>query len=238
MHSHIMFLERYAHVSLLRHVSAPLKAGFAVVVLVLCLLLDSIPVSVWVLVSMTAAVTGMGGVKLRDYIRLLGVPLFFIVWSGAALYWASDDGLQALRVSLRAMGAVSAFYFLILTTPVSEMMAVLRRCHVPGLLTTLMYLTYRYIFVLTDVWQNMHMAARSRLGYTDYRTSLRTFGGIGSNLLVLSMKRADDCYRAMESRCYDGDIRFQETERNCRFRDRIFAVCYIGVTLAVWRFCG
>lgn len=238
MYNHMAFMERYAQASLLRHVSAPLKTGFAVTVLLLCLLSDSIPVSVWVLVSMTAAVTGMGGVKLRDYARLLGVPLFFIIWSGAALLWTTGDGWRALEVSLRAMGAVSALYFWILTTTVSEILAVLRRCHMPGLLTALLYLTYRYIFVLTDVWQDMHMAARSRLGYTDYRTSLRTFGGIGSNLLALSLKRADDSYRAMESRCYDGDIRFLETEQTGRFRDRAFAAGYVIVTLALWRLCG
>lgn len=238
MHNHITFMERHAQVSLLRHVSGPLKTGFAATVLLLCLVLGSIPVSVWVLVSMMAAVTGMGGVKLQDYVRLLGIPLFFIAWSGIALLWTSGDGLQALQVSLRAMGAVSALYFLVLTTPVSDILAVMRRCHAPGLLTALLYLTYRYIFVLTDVWQDMHTAAASRLGYTDYRTSLRTFGGIGSNLLALSLKRADDSYRAMESRCYDGDIRFLETGQTCRFRDRAFAVGYVIATLALWRLCG
>lgn len=101
-----------------------------------------------------------------------------------------------------------------------------------------MYLLYRYIFILLRVWQDMHMAARSRLGYVDYKTSLHTFGAVGGNLLAASMKRADQCYTAMESRCFAGEIRFLEEHKKCSLWQWAFGVVYLAGVAAVRRLWG
>lgn len=233
-----MGMEHYAYVSPLRHKNACLKTTFGITVLVCGLAMDSIAVSLWIMVSMMGISVIWGKVRLYDYIRFLAMPLFFILFGGGALFFATEDMWLVLLVTLRAVGAVSAFYFLTLSTPVGELMAVLRKCHVPPVLIGLMYLLYRDIFVLTGVWQSMFTAAQSRLGYADYRTSLRTFGGIGSNLLLLSWKRADDCYHAMEARGYEGTICFLERRQSCRWYDVLAAAGYIAVMAAIRRFCG
>jgi cobalt/nickel transport system permease protein len=231
-------MEQYAYASGLRNSNAAFKTGFSMAVLLLCIILDRMPVSAFVILSMLALSVGAGKVSLADYIRLLFIPLFFILFGGIALIFTTGDLRQAAEVTMRALGAVSAFYFLILSTPVSEILTVLRKCHVPGILIELMYLVYRFIFVLTDVWRSMNTAAQSRLGYADYRTSLRTFGGIAGNLLVLSMKKADAYYDAMVSRGYEGDLCFLEEEKPCRMREWLGAVCYIGVLVLIRRICG
>lgn len=235
---HAVYMEQYAYASGLRHSNAALKTAFSAAVLVLCLVLDSVPVSVFVILSMMAVTVGAGGVKLRDYISLLAIPLFFIVFGGAALIFTTGDAVQAAEVTLRAIGAVSAFYFLLLSTPVSDILAVLRKCHVPGIMIELMYLIYRFIFVLTDVWNSMNTAAQSRLGYVDYRTSLHTFGRIAGNLLVLSMRRADAFYDAMESRCYAGELCFLEETERCRPYEWAAAVTYLCVLVGIRRLVG
>ncbi len=230
---HHIYMEQYAQASGLRGTNAAFKTAFSMVVLLLCLILDSAAVSAFIILSMLAATVRIGRVRLWDYIRLLGIPLFFMVCSAAALIFTTHDIRQTAEVTLRALGAVSAFYFLILSTPMDELLAVLRKCRLPGLFIELMYLIYRFIFVLTDVWNHMNTAAKARLGYVDYRTSLRTFGGIAGNLLVLSMKRADSFYDAMESRCYGGDIRFLEESRKCRPVEWIVSGVYICVLAGI-----
>lgn len=234
---HTVYMEQYAYASKMRYISASLKTAFSVAVLLLCVILNRVPVSVFIIVSMMAATVGAGSVRLRDYTRLLGIPLFFIVFGGIALIFTTGDIRLAAEVTLRAVGAVSAFYFLILSTPVSEILSVLRKCHLPKLFIELMYLIYRFIFVLTDVWGNMNTAAQARLGYADYRTSLHTFGGIAGNLLVLSMRKADAFYDAMESRCYDGDLCFLEETKKCRLPECAGAVLYICALMVIRRFC-
>lgn len=233
MYKYTHYLEHYAHASPLRHWNASFKAAFSIAVLFLCLWLDSIPVSLWVILSMAAIAVAGAGVKPGEYVRIMGIPLFFLVSGGIGLWFVNGEILQVLHVTLRSLSAVSAFYFLVLSTPVSGIVAILDRCHTPGMLTSLMYLLYRYIFILTETWQDMHAAARSRLGYVDYRTSIRTFGAVGGNLLVVSMQRADQCYNAMESRCFTGEIRFLEEHTKCGLGEWAFAVLYLASVAVV-----
>lgn len=235
---HTVYMEQYAYASNIRGSNASLKTAFSVAVLLLCVAFDSAFVSAFVILSMMAVTVGIGKVRLSDYIRLLGIPLFFIVFGGIALIFTTHDAGRAACVTLRALGGVSAFYFLILSTPVGEILGVLRKCRLPKLFIELMYLIYRFIFVLTDVWNSMNTSARARLGYVDYRTSLRTFGGIAGNLLVLAMRRADAFYNAMESRCYAGDLCFLEESKKCRLHECAGAVLYICAMVGIRRFCG
>lgn len=235
---HNICIEEYAYASGMRQVNAGLKTGFCLTVLLLDLILDSPAVSLFIVITMSAVTVGAGGIKIRDYLRMMRIPAVFIICSGIALLLTTESAGRTAEVTLRALGAVSAFYFLILSTTVSEILMMLRRCHMPKLLAELMYLIYRYIFVLTDVWREMNTAARARLGYVDCRTSLRTFGAVAGNLLVLSMQRANACYDAMESRGYDGELRFLEDEKRGRFRDGVLVLAYIGSLLAVKRIWG
>ena len=47
----------------------------------------------------------------------------------------------------KALGAVSALYMMTLTTPLSEIIAVLRKAHIPKLIIELMNMIYRYILL-------------------------------------------------------------------------------------------
>ena len=89
----------------------------------------------------------------------------------------------------------------------------LRRAHVPYVMTELDVLIYRYLFVLLSAYQDMKDAAASRLGYSGFARSIRTTGAVYGNLLASSFRRARACFDAMESRSCDGEIRFLEREK-------------------------
>ena len=85
---------------------------------------------------------------------------------------------QAVLLFFKAFGAVSCLYALILTTPSHEVIGTLRRCRIPAILTELMSLIYRFIFVLTDVQRQMLTASLARMGNSSLKASNRTFSGI------------------------------------------------------------
>ena len=64
----------------------------------------------------------------------------------------------------RALAAIAAVYFLVLTTPLTEIVGLLRRLRVPALLLELMVLAYRQIHVFSEVAGQMRSAQVSRLG--------------------------------------------------------------------------
>lgn len=116
----------------------------------------------------------------------------------------------------RALGAVGCLYFLSLSTPVPELLDALRRARVPEVVGDLAVLIYRYIFILFATFRSMRDAAASRLGYAGPVRSLRTTGRVYGGLLAHSFQRAQACFDAMESRCYDGGIRFLTREKPVR----------------------
>ena len=144
--------------------------------------------------------------------------------------------LKAGNLVLKALGAVSALYMMTLTTPLSEIIAVLRKAHVPKLIIELMNMIYRYIFIMIDTHSRMKNSAESRLGYCDFKTSCYSFGQVASNLLVVSLKRGNNYYNALEARCYNGDLQFLEEKKQVKAGQVVMAVIFIIILLLIWFF--
>ncbi len=235
-HSHggVLVIDVYARRSRFFEWSPALKTAGCVLLLILCVASPSpwIPL-ILALILALLTVCG-GGIHLHDYLALLSLPAAFLLLSGLALLWdyaLVKDGAAAIPfwngwlvvtaaaqvrarlVMARALGAVSCLYFLSLSTTMPEILSVLRRAHVPSVMTELAVLIYRYLFVLLSVYQSMKDAAASRLGYSGFARSIRTTGAVYGNLLAASFRRAGACFDAMESRCYDGEIRFLERKK-------------------------
>ena len=155
--------------------------------------------------------------------------MFYIYCSKASL-------LKAGNLVLKALGAVSALYMMTLTTPLSEIIAVLRKAHVPKLIIELMNMIYRYIFIMIDTHSRMKNSAESRLGYCDFKTSCYSFGQVASNLLVVSLKRGNNYYNALEARCYNGDLQFLEEKKQVKAGQVVMAVIFIIILLLIWFF--
>ena len=217
-----------AHNGLLS-VSPMVKTVFCVVCLVLCVSAADPAVGVFVAVSMVLIMRLLGKISLHKIFHLLRIPLVFLIVSCVIILleptqeplglWHIPFGrgnLCVTRGSLRhavtlffqAMGAVCCLYALSSSTPVPQLIDVFRRCRVPELVIELMYLIYRYLFLLLEVQQKLTIAASARLGYCGLKRSATTAGRISGTLLASSFRRSSQCYDAMESRCYDGKLRF------------------------------
>lgn len=80
----------------------------------------------------------------------------------------------------------------------------------------------------------MKNSAESRLGYCDFKTSCYSFGQVASNLLVVSLKRGNNYYNALEARCYNGDLQFLEEEKQVKAGQVVMAVIFIIILLLIW----
>jgi cobalt/nickel transport system permease protein len=243
--------------SALSHVSPAFKVAFSILTLIFLLAADKLVISLLVFISMYYLTVFRGRISAHSYLSLLSIPLFFAIitvltialgFSFSALgeyrlhlyffyiYTTKSALWSAFCLLCKIFAAVSCMYFMSLSTPVNEIICVLQQCHLPSLITELMNMIYRFIFILLEVQRKMSISARSRLGYTGTRTSLRTFGSIGSNLFIVSMKKANHYYDALLARCYDGQLRFLTEEKPLEKKLVIYAVLYYIVLTAVWFF--
>lgn len=247
-------IDVFAQTSRLNQVNPTLKLCTVLILMALCVSAQNPVVGSALAVFMLCLTVFVGGLKLRDYIQMLLLPVSFFTLSGFALLfeltaqktgvlsfpifslWLSASESSQLRAALilsRALGAVSCLYFLSLTTPMSSIIGVLRRARCPGIVVSLMYLMYRYIFILLSMHHTMRDAAASRLGFLNYRTSIRTTARLYSGLLANSYRQAGNNFDAMESRCYRGEIRFLERRSNALAAHAATAVILIAATLGL-----
>ena len=233
-HGGVLVIDVYARQSRFFSWNASLKTGGCMILLLLCVLSPSVWPPLFLAAILAALTAFAGGLGFHRYLSLLRMPAAFLLLSGIALLWdysivpagvltvpffhgcltvTAETQAVSRLVMARALGAVSCLYFLSLSTPLPEILAVMRRAQIPSVISELAILIYRYIFVLLSVYRDMKNTASSRLGYGGFRKSLRTTGAVYGNLLAKSFHRAGACFDAMESRCYQGEIRFLEQEK-------------------------
>lgn len=252
-HSHhsgsMLMLDALAVHSGLLGVSPAIKAGFSIAALILCVSAGDIAVGITVAVSMMLLMGFLGNVSFRQILSLLRIPLLFLTVSCGVvlLEWLPEAvGLwylpfgqhflcitpqslpRAATLFFQAMGAVCCLYFLSTSTPMPQLIAVLRRCHVPELIIELMYLIYRYLFVLLDAQHTLTISAASRLGYNGIKRSVSTAGRISGALLASSFRRSRQCFDAMESRGYDGKLLFLTHTPPVRLHHLLAALGYLA----------
>jgi len=253
-HTRFIMIDVFAQSSALGSVNPMLKFWTVLLLIMLCIASRSPVVGIFLGMLSPVLVVGIGGLRLREYIRLLALPLSFLLLSALALLFdvtAERTGVlslhifgvwfcvshtaqvQASLVIARALGAVSCLYLLSLTTPMTEIIGVLRRIRCPEMLSDLMYLIYRYIFILLSMHYTMRDAAKSRLGFANYRTSLRTTAMLYSGLLARSYSQAGRSFDAMESRCYDTGIRFLHRKAAVTVPQAVCAVAIVTTTASL-----
>jgi cobalt/nickel transport system permease protein len=171
-------------------------------------------------VPMLTALLG-ARVPLRTYVAVALAPCGFLSLSCLTMLVAPDaDGAWhwtpaalpfVARTALRSLAVLAALLGFVLTTPLPDVLALLRRLHVPELLLDLMALCYRMLFVLRQAWDEGVTAQSARLGYAGWRRAWRSTGLLAGQLAVQVWQRAAALQAAAEARGYDGRLRFLPT---------------------------
>ena len=250
-HSHdsgVFSIDYYAYISAIRDWNPMFKVFFSLAVLILVIAVDSLYVSLFVLITMAFLTIVRGRIPVHQYISTLTIPIVFVLVGSLTIalsfarqplgqynlhlgffyiYTNDADLLRMFNLMAKAMAAVSALFMMTLSTPSGEIISVMRKVHMPKLFVELMNMIYRYIFVIMETNRKMHDSAESRLGYVDYRTSVKSFTGTASNLLVVSLKKANAYYDALVSRGYDGELRFLEKEKKLDKEQAVLGIVYI-----------
>lgn len=221
-------LDACAHTNAWRRLHPAEKCLFATLLLSAALIART----PWVplLVGLTASAAALLGARVppRLFGRFLTVPVSFLALSCVALA-VSLPGVQAADVAIalpfglavthaglaeavlafcRSLGAVCALLLLGFTTPMTDIVAVLHRLHVPVVLLDLMTLAYRQIFVLSDDVRRVRRAQTARLGYDTLATTRASLGSLGGRVLVSTFERSHASYVGLLARGYEGDLRF------------------------------
>lgn len=215
-----MLIDRFAYLNRWRHRHPAEKAGFAMLCLLACLLSRSVMVPLLVALLMGLLVVIGARIPWRIYLRLLFLPLGFLLIGSLAILVDLPENfyeVRAIRLAAesfpvaalllaRSVGAVCSLLFLALTTPMTDTLALLRRCWFPPLLLELMLLSYRQIFLFLDTAAQIRRAQEARLGYLGLNRGMRSFGLLVGALLQQTFRQSRQLHFALQSRGYRDDI--------------------------------
>ena len=245
-----MLIEQAAYASRWRRVSPAAKGAFALCGLVAAFAAASPGGGLVVALLLLAVSWLLARVPVGVYFRVAAPVLLFLAvgslslavalgrdpaTGSLALQLAPDAAAQLSRLGARSLGALAALLLLVLTTPLPDLIALLRRLNMPELLLDLMVLCYRMLFVFSAAVHDTLTAQSARLGYATPRLALRSLAGLVANLAVQLWQRAYALHTAAQARNNDGPLRFLARRFDHAGRDTALALAAGLVLIVVGR---
>jgi len=247
LHTHNHFpIDYYAYNSAIRNWNTSYKMLFALAAIIIVISSDNFFIPVYTFLFMGFVNTYLARLSTWEYLKAVKIPFLFILLGSIAagagfskaaigiinldigftyIYFTKENITLMLNIILKAISAASAMYLVTLSTTAGEIITALKKLHLPGIFIELMYLIYRYIFILSDGVHKMHNAGVARLGYINFRTSCKSFSIMLSNLLIVSLKNSRNYYNAMEARCYNGSLGFyNENKKISKLQASLFLI--------------
>lgn len=225
----ILSIDRASRENRLYKLSCKVKILISFPLILACLLSKTPYIPFLIFLFSGIIIVGLGKMNLGSYIRFLSIPIAFIFLGVLAILLNYSDvkldlvsfkllngyigiskasQIQSRYLVAKSFGAISSLYILSLTTPMSEIIYAMKSWRLPHIFIDLMYLIYRCIFIIYNMYTDMKLSAKSRLGYIDYKRSIKTTAKIYSNLLRRSYLASSKMFDSMESRSYHGEINF------------------------------
>ncbi len=111
----------------------------------------------------------------------------------------------ALTVIFKVLSITAAFSVTILTTPYTNIFGILSK-FLPSFLTDALYLTYRSIFLLLDIFENLKLASYIRGGIKIQKPGkwLKYIGSSIGFLVIKSFESSEKFYDTLRIRGYSG----------------------------------
>ncbi|MBW4691221.1 MAG: cobalt ECF transporter T component CbiQ [Lyngbya sp. HA4199-MV5] len=259
-------IDTLAYTNGLRQLPPEHKLLFAIALLLLTYC-TCVPIQLAIAVWMGIWTVIYAKIPVQIYVRLLFIPIGFWltslpafvisgvdvdnlavvqvdVWQGftwGQYYWyLSHHGIQqAGALAARAIASTTCIYFIMLTIPFTELLSILRRLGCPTLLTELLLLMYRFIFVLLRTASEVWTAQQSRGGYHTWKLWMKSLGLLIGQLLHRTLENYHQVSQTLDSRGFTGDIRVWHSRRykpSKRYSLEALFGCTLLVVLTVWQY--
>lgn len=160
--------------------------------------------------------------------------MFSVKMWGITITGHKDGLMDGLQIGSRILGAVSIVALLGFSTPFTEIMAGLSWLKIPKGLIEISLFAYRYIFVLLEDAMVIYNAQKNRLGYSNIKRGLSSFGTLTGSLTLKAFEHSQNITTAMIQRGYDGNIPMLK-HRPFRFSEVAASVLLVFAMGFIWQ---
>jgi cobalt/nickel transport system permease protein len=247
-------LEDIAQANTLREVSPYCKLLAGIGAIAICLASGGFIGPLLIALLLGSAILLLARIDIRTYAGLFLVPITFagmsvaviillsggqdIFWSWNPLPWLSftvtrESINEGFFVFFRVLGGMSALFFIALTTPMTDLFVVMRRCRVPVVVLDLAMIIYRTIFIIMDQVKQVFKAQVMRLGYSTPRESVHSCAMLCGSAFIASWEAGEDLIRAMDARCFAGQFAMLGEVRPVELRQLVTVLAFLGISLVI-----
>ncbi|GED53890.1 cobalt ECF transporter T component CbiQ [Brevibacillus borstelensis] len=157
---------------------------------------------------------------------------------GSWVVYVTAEGLsRVMSLAARSLAALSCFSFILFTVPFAEVLQVFRRIGIPSILTDLMMIMYRFVFVLLETAEQIWTAQKARGGHRGTAGTLKDAGRLIVQLFIRTMARYRQMYISMTARGFTDDFRVlvhASHMRSKRYEWEAVAGCLLLAMLEWW----
>ena len=128
----------------------------------------------------------------------------------------TDNGIMIFFTAiLKSFLTIIIFTSLVISTKDSELLGGLRKIYLPKILVSIIFLMYRYLFLIRDEAKAGQLAINSRVFQKSYHNVNKKLAYLAGSLFIKSFDRAENIYKSMESRGFEGEFyEVNDSEKN------------------------
>lgn len=175
------------------------------------------------------------GLKPVELIKKTSILLPFIIFMSIPILFGQGFPIDPARkklVILLAFKSLTSLYIMFImffTQPMYELLGALSHLGIPDKVMSIIFLSWRYVFVLGNKLKDMFKALNSRHFEPRFnKTTFNTMGQIVGGMLIKSLDTSDYVYNAMVSRGFEDKIPVSKP-RNIKIMDIVKSLIFIMI---------
>lgn len=130
----------------------------------------------------------------------------FVLFIIRFYWWKTGSFINNFTSSLKIISGILLILSYIVTTSINQILSSLKILRAPEIFLETFLFIYKYIFVINDDALKLRDAQMVRLGYKDFKTSLRSMGTLWGALFLKTINRGEKIVDALKIRGYKGKI--------------------------------
>lgn len=224
----MLLIDRYAYINRLKDFSPMAKFIFVIGALTIALVFNKFYMNLGIFLFMVFLTTFVADIPLYRYLKIMAIPIAFLmislitillsissenifIWSFkisnkyiGITYYSLKESINTL---MRVLASISSTFFLGLTTPLNNIIRVLKKLKLPNILIELLVLIYRFIFIFLEESKDIRMAQEMKFGYNTMKNSYKSIALLIKCLFIRVLMRYKDMVIALDSKLYDGEFK-------------------------------
>lgn len=224
----LLIIDRYAYTNKLANSNPYIKFAIVVFSLGLTTIANNNYINLTIFSLMVFLTTLVAGIPLKKYIKILIIPMSFLLISIIAILisyskvdiymWSiklfngyigilPSSLSDAILLTTRVLGSISATFFLGLTTPLNNLVKVFKKIRLPEVMIELIVLIYRSIFIFLEELVEIRDGQELKFGYSNFKNSLKSTSLLMRTLFLRVMLRYKEMVIALECKLYNGEFK-------------------------------